>query len=85
MVVLDTEEAVARAVVDQLAVHTQVFVVGGVDGVLAVTELQREERVLPPRHVGVHLDLCARLVQVGVPLAPQRSQVHLKHVMEPSL
>ncbi|MPC74531.1 hypothetical protein E2C01_068891 [Portunus trituberculatus] len=51
--------------------ETQVAVVGGVDGVLVVTELQCEERVLTPWHVGVHLNLRTFLVQVGVAFTAQ--------------
>lgn len=63
-----------------LAAGAQVLVVAGVQRVLAAlvgAELQREQRVLAPRHVGVHVDLVQRLRQVREALAPDRAQVHL--------
>lgn len=71
MVVLEAEEALPIALRHQLPVHVEVAVVGGVDGVLVVTELQCEERVLTPWYVGVHLDLSALLVQMGVAFPAQ--------------
>lgn len=78
VVVLEAEEGVARALGDQLPVQAEVHVVAGVDGVFVVSELEGEQRVLAPRHVGVHLDLGAFLVQVGVPLAAQGAEVDLE-------
>lgn len=78
VVVLEAEEGVARALGDELPVQAEVHVVAGVDGVFVVSELEGEQRVLAPRHVGVHLDLGAFLVQVGVPLAAQGAEVDLE-------
>lgn len=75
--VLKAEETVPCAICDELAVRGEVLVVGGVDGVLVVTELQSEQSVFAPWYVGVHLDLCSFLVQVSVALPSQGTKVHL--------
>lgn len=59
----------------------EIFIVAGVQRVLAAlvrAELEREERVLAPGHVGVHVDLVQALRQVREALAPDRAQVHLR-------
>lgn len=78
MVVLKAEERFAHALGVELPVEVEVLVVAGVNGVFMVSELEGEERVLAPRHVGVDLDLGAFLVQVGVPLATQGPEVDLR-------
>lgn len=75
--VLEAEETVPGAICDELAVSGEVLVVGGVDGVLVVTELQRKQSVFAPWYVGVHLDLCSFPVQVSVALPSQGTKVHL--------
>lgn len=62
--------------------RAEVLVIAGVEGVLAAlvrAELQREQRVLAPRHVGVHVDLVQGLGQVSEPLTADGTQVHLSH------
>lgn len=63
-----------------LSTCAEVLVITSVQRVLPAlvnSELQREQRVLAPRHVGVYVDLVQRLGQVGEALATDRSQVHL--------
>lgn len=78
--VLEAEERIARALGDELPVQAEVLVVAGMNGVFVVSELEGEQRVLAPRHVSVHLDLGALLVQVGVPLAAQGAEVDLEDI-----
>lgn len=69
------------AAVKYLSRCAEILVVAGVQRVLATfvsTELQREERVLAPGHVGVHVDLVQALRKVREPLATDRSQVNLQ-------
>lgn len=42
------------------------------------TELQRKERILAPRNIGVHMDLVLRLRQMGESLASNGAQIHLR-------
>lgn len=62
-----------RLQMSHLPSSAEIFVVAGVQRVLAAlvsAELQREQRVLTPGHVGVHVDLVQRLGQVREALAP---------------
>lgn len=74
---VELESEQALALVGQLAVGPQVAAIAGVHGVAAVAELQREEGVLAPRRVRVHLDLVLVRGQPGVAAAAHRTDVHL--------
>jgi len=52
--------------------------VQGITTALLGTELQRKERILAPRNVGIHMDLILRLREMSEPLASNGTQIHLR-------
>ena len=76
--VLDGEQAVLGAAALQPPLALQVQVVARVQRVVVVAELQREERVLAPGDVGVHVDFVLLLGEVGEALPADAVQVDLR-------
>ena len=79
-VVLERKETRRVTGIQQTAIARQVAVVCRVDGVVTrvLAELEREERRLAPRDVGVDVDLVASVAQMRKPAPADRSQIHLR-------